>query len=460
MRIKALISVFLLIALATGLFGLNRNIFIFDGAGGSGARFEHPDHPGDTIRPYEGWVEALDSINSVPDYFVMRDNLIYTVDVELPAMLNADIVILSLGWQSTGAAILDSDEQRQLIALLDSTSRDPGKQTALFIEGNDFAKLYCDTATGLYADSFADYTGAILLLDNAGPVSTLFGEDSSLAEDMAFDYRITTGGPCTSMDDIVKNDAMWDSHHLKYLFNASRRSPARGLQRRSYSPGAVITLPFQFGNIPRGPRNSKEELLVRMLDFAIMPLVDIVTDFSSDTLYVDSLYNLEFEAYDNRCVKHVVFEYSSDAGTSWLGLNEIPNPALDTVLSVIFSIPPSSGTECLIRVTVTDSTYNFTSDTSASFVAINAGIDEEPDKPDAPWLTAFPNPFNSGLTFVVKTATDSEVDIYNLNGDLVGEISVKSGENRYSWKPGDLPTGVYMARIRGSEKAFKAVYLR
>lgn len=460
MKYKALALLFIAL-LGSSIFGLERTIQIIDNAGGLSAEFEHPDRPGEMIRPYEAWVEAIDSINANLDYYNMRDSLVYTVDFDFPAAINSDIVILSHGWQGTGAVNLDSTEMAMLIELLDSTGRTPGEQTALFIEGNDFAELYCDTSTGLYAGEFADYTGALLLENDAGAISSLVAEDSSLAEGMSFSYRVTTGGPCTDMDDIILNDGLWDSHHLRYLFNASTRNPARGLQRRSYSPGAVVTLPFQFGNIPRGGgvTSSKEDLLVRMIDFAIMPLVNMEGTIE-DTLWVDSLYSLEFEAYDNRCVKHLIFEYSSDGGISWISLNEITNPELETTLSMDFSIPPSSGDECYLRLIVTDSTYNFTADTSESFVVINANIGEGSARPNTPYLRSYPNPFNAQLTFDVHVDAATEIEIYDISGRKIAELPVSAGESLVRWSPRDISAGIYLARVSGTAATVKAVYLR
>ncbi len=462
MKYKALALLTIVILAGTIVGQIERTVFIFDGAGGLSARFENPDLPGDTIRPWEAWAAAIDTINAHRAYYNMRDTITWTVDYDFPTAINSDIFILTLGWEGTGAEVLSPAQQELLIALLDSTDRTPEKQTALFIEGNDFAELYCDTSTGLYAGTFADYTGTILLDGNAGSVSTLVGEDSSLAEGMSFAYRVTTGGPCTDMDDIVVNDTLWDSHHLKYLFNASTRNPARGLQRRSYSPGAVVTLPFQYGNIPRGggTLNSKEELLVRMFDFAIMPLVSIESDLPSETLWVDTVYTLEYQAYDNRCVKNLIYEYSSDGGSSWIVLNEIATPELDTVSSLDFSIPPSTGDDCYLRLIVTDSTYNYTADTSESFVVMNFGIDEGSTMPDSPHLRSYPNPFNAQLTFDVIVDKATEIEIYDLTGRIVAELPVSPARSTVRWTPENHPTGLYLARINGTGESVKAVYLR
>jgi hypothetical protein len=457
-RILALLTILLA---ATSIFAFSRNVLILDLAGGS-ARFEHPDRTGEMIRPYQAWVEAIDSLNANRARYNMRDSIIYYIDYEFPTTINSDIVILSLGWRGTGAPILSASQQNMLVDLLDSTTRTPEKQTALFIEGNDFAELYCNPGGGSYAGTFADYTGALLLLADAGALSLLHAEDSSLAAGMNFNYRVTDSGPCAHMDDIIINDTLWDSHHLRYLFNASSRNPARGLQRRSYSPGAVVLLPFQFGNIPNGGgvTNSKEDLLVRMFDFAIMPLIQIESELPSETLWVDTVYNIEFTVYDNRCVKHLRFEYSSNGGASWISLNELSNPPLDTPLIEDFSIPPSTGDNCMLRLVATDSTFNFTADTIGPFVVMNSNIDDEIAKPSALYIRAFPNPFNAEVTFDIEVSAESKVEIFDLTGRKIAEIPVSSSDTYVRWRPEGLPAGVYLAGIAGTSAQAKAVYLK
>ncbi|MGC9315847.1 MAG: T9SS type A sorting domain-containing protein, partial [bacterium] len=224
----------------------------------------------------------------------------------------------------------------------------------------------------------------------------------------------------------------------------------------------VVLLPFQFGNIPRGGgvTNHKEDLLVRMFDFAIMPLVDIQSALPADTLWVDTLYSLDYTVYDNRCVKKLVFEYSSDGGATWMAMNEIPNPDLDTVLTIEFSIPPSTGDNCLIRLIASDSTYNFTADTTEPFVVMNYGIAEGDRIPSAPYLRPFPNPFNAELSFDVYVDIDSKVQIFDIAGRMVAQMPVSSGESTLRWVPGRLPAGVYLARIANTGEAVKAVYLK
>ncbi|RKZ30609.1 hypothetical protein DRQ36_04890 [bacterium] len=473
---KIAIVVILLGILIGGAVTRDRYIYIFDGAGPD-ARFEHPDSPGDTIRPLDAWLEAIGNINGAPGMYSMKDTLIVEWGDVFPSSPNCHIVILSLGWDGSGAASLTPAIQAQLVEHLDSTGREPGTQTAVFIEGNDFAYLYCDTSSShyTYAGTFADYTGALLAADDIGAPSTLIGEDNSLAEGMSFAYNYVPGpGPCTSMDDIEANTTLWDDHHLKYVFNASRRCPARGLQRRSYSPGAVFLMPFQFGNIPSSGANTKEELLAHMLDFAVMPLGTITTNLENDTLYIDSTYAIEFMVYDNVCVGQVAFDYTTDGGTTWNYLTAHLTPPIDTLLIYDFTVPATAGSECYLRLFVYDSIFNYTADTSDMFVIAYMGIsDETPELPSKPVLSAHPNPFNSSVSITVVSKRTSSIptniEIFDINGRMVHKMPVTArltaNQSNVSgvcrWQPDEsTDTGVYLARLTGTDEAIKIVLLK
>ncbi len=449
--------------LCSSLVGLDRIIYIWDGAG-TRASFPHPDSASYEIRPKDAWVEAIDKINADDgSLYAMRDNLVCYSGTDFPTMLNEyHVIILSLGWQGSDALNLDSSKRAQLVEFLDSTGRVPSSQTALIIEGNDFAALYADTGS-FYAGTFADYVGAVLLTDDMGTPSQLMGEEGSLAEGLTFGYANVPGtGPCTSMDDVGTNDALWDKHHLSYLFNASVKSPARGIQRRSYSPGATVLLAFQFGNIPSGGACNKEHLLARILDFCVMPLPEIITDFGEVILQVDSTYNFEYTVYDNRCVTEAVIEYSVDNGENWLPLETVQYPAMDTTLTFNFTVPPGASSNSYIRIFATDSVDNYTADT----VQIRtSGIGEGVPLPENQSIAAYPNPFNATVALSVEANTESVISIYDLDGRRVAKLNVPGGKNTVYWNgtgsnSEGLPAGIYLARLSGSNKVAKLVLLK
>jgi len=464
-RVRQFLLIALLAAIVSGsASGVIRSIFIWDAAA-PGATFQHPDSTSTSlVRPRDGWIQALEAIQADTDgaIYGMRDTIMFEYGTDWPTDLNPfSIIIISMGWiDGSGPDDIDAAKQAQIIAHLDATDRTPAGQTAVILEGNDFAKLYCDTSAShyTYAGTFADYTGALLLIDDGGPPDVLSGEDSSLAQGMSFGYRAPSPA-ATSLDDIIINDAVWDGHHLRYLFNASSKSPARGIQRRSYSPGAVITLPFQFGNIPRGG-NTKEQLLARMLDFSIMPLAEITTALhAGDTLFSDSLFTLNFTTYNIRAMKEAIIDYSTDGGTSWHILNSVPNPSPEEDFE--FYLPRNPGAECYIRVTVHDSVFNSTSDTSAPFVLVNpANIDETPPLPETASIHAYPNPFNAAVLLDVSAQFGSEVEIYDIYGALVDVIPFNAPHSTVLWDAHGRPAGIYLAKVSGTSARAKLLLIK
>ena len=463
-NLRHIIMVTAIFAILVGsALAVNRSIYIWDAAS-PGAEFQHPDSTSThLVRPRDGWIDALEAIQADEgrEDYAMGDTIIFSYGTSWPSDLNPfSVVIISMGWNDgTGPDDIDATKQAQIMTFLDSTGRIPGNQKAVILEGNDFANLYCDTSSShyTYAGSFADYAGALLLVDDGGAPDVLFGEDSSFAEGLSFHYAPTPGAT-TSVDDIVLNDALWDNHHLRYVFNASRKCPARGIQRRSYSPGAVITLPFQLGNIPHGV-NTKEQLVARALDFCVMPLPEIVTGLSGETLYVDSLFSLEFQSYDNRCVVKTVIDYSTDCGASWCFLHEVTYPEFHETLD--FDIPNHPGAECYFRATSHDSVFNFTSDTSAQFTIFDpTAVGEHPSKPYGAALSAFPNPFNSEVTFRATIDEPAEIQIYSIYGSRMAGFDVEPPNDIVRWDATGKPSGIYLARISGTTERIKLVYLR
>ncbi len=72
--------------------------------------------------------------------------------------------------------------------------------------------------------------------------------------------------------------------------------------------------------------------------------------------------------------------------------------------------------------------------------------------PAAVELTTYPNPFNpsSNIHFTLTEAGPVTLQVYNLNGDLVSILvdgNLSAGSHQVSFDGGNLPSGVYIARI-------------
>ncbi len=70
----------------------------------------------------------------------------------------------------------------------------------------------------------------------------------------------------------------------------------------------------------------------------------------------------------------------------------------------------------------------------------------------------YPNPFNAStvLNFAVTQSGHVELNVYNLLGQYVETLvdgRYEAGEYIISWNPGDLPSGVYFARLRAEQES-------
>jgi len=79
----------------------------------------------------------------------------------------------------------------------------------------------------------------------------------------------------------------------------------------------------------------------------------------------------------------------------------------------------------------------------------------------------YPNPFNASTTieYSLSQTSDVRLSIYNLLGQKIATLfdgTKRAGEHRIIWNAGDLPSGIYFARLDKSDKSstMKLVLLR
>ncbi|MCD6098008.1 T9SS type A sorting domain-containing protein [bacterium] len=475
-RFLCVLSIVFLTAGASSLtaeFADTLNIYIMDCSGPMNLLVV-PDSMGVEYETTPAF-ELLNSILTLNSYSSpvagewMLDSVSVDVGTELPSLDAYDIIFLTTGWPSSGGRVLAEWELDSLISFIDPPEAPVrGKPRGLFIEGNDFAYNHGDTSAlhSTYHPIF-DYL-ACLLLDTAGPHFTILrGVTGSLAEglDDIIYYGTEDTGPRESVDDIDINPESPAAPYASLVFTGvESKSPARGMQRRSFPPlhkdtefmvGATVYLPFIFGNIDNSsPSNIKLYLMARILNFLIPPRVKMDTTSLPDTFYIGGRYPLT-------CFKHDNFE----GATFFLSVSYDSMSTLDTIATsysgpdeAVFTvdfIPDATTDNLFFQLSGRDIVGNNVEKIYGPFVVtIPTGI--ETPQPDKVELSAYPNPFNQ--TVIIRTGNGETVSVYNVEGKLVAKIPTDGSTAR--WTPKDLPAGVYIARMDGNGRTLKLLFLR
>ena len=68
-------------------------------------------------------------------------------------------------------------------------------------------------------------------------------------------------------------------------------------------------------------------------------------------------------------------------------------------------------------------------------------------------VSAYPNPFNTGITFDVGQAEVDEIIITDIRGVLVDRIIMEDKQSKATWNSGKMAAGVYIAKISSSTGA-------
>ncbi len=77
-----------------------------------------------------------------------------------------------------------------------------------------------------------------------------------------------------------------------------------------------------------------------------------------------------------------------------------------------------------------------------------------------PLFSNYPNPFSSGtkLSFAAP-GSNARIEIFNISGQCVFQQNIPGQENSIIWHPGNLPNGVYFARLAVNNKKREAIKL-
>ena len=399
----------------------------------------------------------------------MIDSVSVDVGTELPPLDAYDMIFLTTGWPSSGGRMLADWELDSLISFIDPPEIPlRGKPRGLFIEGNDFAYNYGDTSAlhSTYHPIF-DYL-ACLLLDTTGPHFTmLHGFPGSLADgldDITY-YGTEDTGPRESVDDIDMNLESPAAPYASFVFTGvESKSPARGMQRRSFPPlhkdtefmvGATVYLPFIFGNIDNSlPSNIKLYLMARILNFFVPPRVDMDTVSLPDTFYIGTSYPLTCFKHDNFEGATFLLSVSYDSMSTWDTIATSYSSPDESIFTVNF-IPDIITDNLFFNLSGTDVVGNYTERIYGPFI-VSSPTGIETSQPGRVGLSAYPNPFNR--TVVIRTAGGKTVSIYDVKGKLIARIPVDGSTAR--WSPKELPAGVYIARTDGQSRTLKLLFLK
>ena len=83
-------------------------------------------------------------------------------------------------------------------------------------------------------------------------------------------------------------------------------------------------------------------------------------------------------------------------------------------------------------------------------------IDPTELTPDVPGISAYPNPFKSELVIETKGTTNqsNKLEIYNVRGQLVDSMTIH--ENKATWIPQGLPSGIYVLKLSDNAKQIES----
>ncbi len=332
---------------------------------------------------------------------------------------------------------------------------EPGDDHALIVEGNDFCETYGDTSSSHYTyTDLMDFFAVTLREPTGSYFDQLYGQIGSFADGMVFGYPSDGSGPGLSPDDIIINEESDFYADATYLFDVSTKSPARGMQRRGYTPsterqaGATVLLPFVFGNLEDG-EYSKANLLYKIIDFVTVPISIFSTPWESNNIEAYTVEEIEIFQYDKVGVSELRVEYSADAGESWtpIYVGE-PEPDLETIY---WTVPPAISSTCYLRVRSEDASGNQSSQTVGPFGIILPFDTDDNMLPAQTTLTAYPNPFNSSC--VIKASADETVKIFNTSGNRIFE-----SKGTTIWQP-DENTSAGIFYIQTQTQKEKVIYI-
>ena len=453
-RINRFLGIILLVVVGSAFASLDIAVIDFSG---EMAVFYDPDSIHGYIHPISAIQNSFEILLDSVDIYNVREPINVNYFIDLPADLSVfNLVYILFGWEGSEEHVLTEDEMDALIVyILDGSAYE---ERSLIIEGNDFCENYGDTALTHYTYTpLLDYFASTLREPTGSSFDMLFGQIGSFAEEMFFAYP-SGSGPSISPDDIIINEESPYSHQANYLFDLSTKSPARGMQRRGYTPGtappagACVLLPIITGNL-KNHTFTKTDLLYRMLDFVTIPTIFFTSSCEYEEVVAHSIQTIEFVQHDKIEISKMKLEYTTDGGDTWLTAL-ITDPDED-FRSFDWTVPASPSDMCFLRIVAWDRADNVATQMTGVFEIIVPFDAEEENLPKTNELKAFPNPFNSTCSISLPNNFEGSISIYNLHGQEIFSDYVKS--NSFIWSPTNIEAGLYM--VQSSDASLPIIYI-
>jgi hypothetical protein len=165
--------------------------------------------------------------------------------------------------------------------------------------------------------------------------------------------------------------------------------------------------------------------------------------------------------------------YSIDDSPDWIVIAvDLPEDTLEYV----WTLPTVESNRVKVRI-VQDNKTGTDYESVSNFFTISVNP-PEPEiitgfatavhlQEEALWSENYPNPFSTAtdIHFSVPNRSRVVLTILNLQGKIIlqgSDAVFNSGEYHFTWKPGDIPSGIYLYRINigGEESVHKMIFER
>lgn len=185
-----------------------------------------------------------------------------------------------------------------------------------------------------------------------------------------------------------------------------------------------------------------------------MPWVDIDEFGNVNIIFYDTRDNLSTGWCD------VYFAQSTDGGEIFSANSRVSSESFDPYAQFMgdyINIDYSAG-----------KLFPIWTDTRLGYEHIFVGIGEEDKikseqtKPQDIAITAYPNPFNTSCTLILpdNLSSGAELAIYDFSGKSISHWRLADGQRKIAWNANGFPSGIYFAKICGTQKTKKLLLVR